>query len=244
MTNTEGPIASAVPRVHVYVLLDRSGSMQSLRGEVIAGLNELIAEQRMAASMGPEPRLTLVRFDDVQPDEVVLDAVKVTKAPLLVDQDFVPRGTTPLLDATHAVIERAKRRERRRSPAGKRAESVVIVTITDGAENASRHATRQQVLDAVRAQEALGWTFVFLGAGLDAYAEAGGIGYDARSVQQFAPDGQGAAHAFQSLSKGIASRRQKLRDDVAFLASDFFEGDKPAEVDERIRRPRPLGRSS
>ena len=44
----------------------------------------------------------------------------------------------------------------------------------------------------MRSKEAQGWTFALLGAGLDAYGEAGGLGYDARSVQAFAPDGTGA----------------------------------------------------
>src|SRR4051812_47936245 len=91
----------ASPRLHLHVLLDRSGSMEPMRDDVIAGYNELIAEQRAAAAnAGLEPRITLVEFDDVDPCEVVVDAVRVSKAPLLGTDDFAPRGMTPLLDAT------------------------------------------------------------------------------------------------------------------------------------------------
>ena len=46
-------------------------------------------------------------------------------------------------------------------------------------------ADLQTIVSGMQAQ---GWTFVFLGAGLDAYGESGGIGYSAGSVQAWAPD--------------------------------------------------------
>ncbi len=48
------------PRSHLYVLLDRSGSMESMRADVIGGFNNLLAEQQ---ADGPDARLTLVQFD-------------------------------------------------------------------------------------------------------------------------------------------------------------------------------------
>ncbi len=90
----------------------------------------------------------------------------------------------------------------------------------------------------MQAKEAAGWTFVFLGAGLDAYAEAGGLGYDARSVQAFAPDGTVAARLRQPV--GQDPRRSGPRCAAARRSTraDFFEGDKPAEEDRTRRRGR------
>ncbi len=109
------------------------------------------------------------------------------------------------------------------------------MTITDGMENQSREFGRKDVLRLVKDKEARGWTFVFLGAGLDAYAEAGGMGYDPRSVQAYAPDGTGARLAFATVSAGMVAKRRKERAGVEYDRQDFFEGNKAAEAD-RSRR--------
>src|SRR5205823_14651879 len=113
-----------------------------------------------------------------------------------------------------------------RVEAKRRPESIVIVTITDGEENASQHTTRKALLARIRKLEKQGWTFAFLGAGLDAYAEAGALGYDACSVQAWAPAGTGAQSGFKSVSRAAMARRQKLQSQEAYDSGDFFEGVK------------------
>jgi uncharacterized protein YegL len=225
-------------RLHLYVLLDRSGSMQVMRDDVIAGFNELLAEQKASTVNGElEPRITLVQFDDVDLHEVVVDAQRVSKVPMLTIETFAPRGMTPLLDATTALLTRARTRATARKHADRRPEAVVVVTITDGEENASRHTTRAALVQQIRKQEKKGWTFAFLGAGLDAYDEAGALGYDSRSVQAWAPDGTGARHALRAISGAAQVRRTRLARGDTFDSGDFFEGTKTAE-DDRDRRLR------
>jgi Mg-chelatase subunit ChlD len=231
----ESRVNAPTPVVHLYVLLDRSGSMSAMAEQVIAGFNRLLREQQ---ADGQDARMTLVQFDDEDHREVVFDAVPIAEVVPLTARDFVPRGMTPLLDATGSLIGRVARRTVKLAAAGERPEQVLVVTITDGEENHSQEFTRRQVVDLVRAKEKLGWTFAFLGAGLDAYQEAGSLGYDARSVQAFAPDGTGADLAFTSLSTKTADLRGRVRRGETVVAGDFFEGDKPAEDDRRQRGSR------
>ena len=219
-------------RPHFYVLLDRSGSMESMRADVIGGFNQLLAAQQ---ADGPDARITLVQFDSQDPQEVLLDAKRITSAQPLTSATFVPRGGTPLLDATGHLIARAAVRQQERAVLGKRAEAVTFLTITDGEENQSREYAKRDILRLVKEKEAAGWTFAFLGAGVDAYADAGAIGYDPRSVQTWAPDGAGAQMAFTSLSDAMLTRRGKLRRGEQVVAEDFFEGSKAAEADRRRR---------
>ncbi|MBA2282048.1 MAG: VWA domain-containing protein, partial [Acidimicrobiia bacterium] len=226
------------PRLHLYVLLDRSGSMESIRDDVLGGFNELLGEQKAAAGRtdaGPAPRVTLVQFDSQDPQEVVLDAARLSAARPLDQATFVPRGGTPLLDATAALIGRAAARVDKRRILGKRPESIVFVSITDGQENSSTRHTLKDVLALVDAKRAEGWTFAFLNSTVDAYDDATKLGYDHRSVQAFAPDGAGARAAFRSTSAAVMNRRVKLAKNEAFDAGDLFEGDKPAEVDRNSR---------
>ena len=64
------------PRPHFYVLLDRSGSMESMRADVIGGFNNLLAEQQ---ADGADARLTLVQFDSQDPQELLADAVRIDR---------------------------------------------------------------------------------------------------------------------------------------------------------------------
>ena len=123
---------------------------------------------------------------------------------------FVPRGATPLLDATGRLISRAA--ARRQALAGEgRAEEVVYVSITDGHENASRELTLETVRRLVDERTADGWTFVFLSAAFDVYGEAGGLGYAAGSSQSFAADARGTDLAMLSLSDAMLSLRRRVR---------------------------------
>jgi Mg-chelatase subunit ChlD len=217
---------------HIYVLLDRSGSMESMRADVIGGFNNLLAEQQ---ADGHDARMTLVQFDSQDPHEVLTDAAKIDRVRPLTEATFVPRGGTPLLDATGRLITKASVREDQRKTLRKRPEIITVITITDGEENQSHEFSRADILRLVKDKEAKGWSFVFLGAGLDAYAEAGGMGYDPRSVQAFAPDGAGAGLAFSAVSAAMVDKRARVRRSEAFDPQDFFKGDKAAEEDRKRR---------
>ncbi len=219
-------------QTHIYFLLDRSGSMSSMASDVIGGFNSFVADQR---ADGADAHMTLVQFDTQDAFEKVADAEPIASIAELTAATFSPRGGTPLLDATGQLIRHAETRASVIKQLKGTPENVLIVTFTDGEENQSSHFTRDQILKLVAEKEAIGWTFVFLGAGLDAYGESGGIGYAGGSTQAFAPDGQGTRVAFQSLSRATTSHRGKLRRGEQIDRSDFFEGDKAAEQDKAHR---------
>jgi Mg-chelatase subunit ChlD len=218
-------------------LLDRSGSMSSMVDDVIGGFNRFLADQQ---ADGPDARMTLVQFDSQDPQEILTDALTIQRVRALTNRTFEPRGGTPLLDATGRLIARAAARAQDRRQLGKRPEEIVFVTVTDGEENQSREYDRRTIRRLVSEKSAEGWTFVFLSAGLDAYAEAGSLGYDTRAVQAWAPDGAGATMAFEDLSKATSTRRSAVRAGAPMPAAakaDYFPGGKAAEAD-KVRRGR------
>ncbi len=219
-------------KTHIYFLLDRTGSMSSMVSDVIGGFNTFLREQ---LADGDDARMTLVQFDSQQPFEVLAEAKKLSKIEELTHSTFVPRGNTPLLDATGSIIHFAEERVAARKVQQKKPETILVVTFTDGEENSSHRYTHAQIAQLVAAKEAEGWTFAFLGAGLDAYGESGSIGYSAGSVQAFAPDGDGAQLAFASASRATSSLRGKARRSELIDSKEFFEGDKQAEAD-RLRK--------
>jgi Mg-chelatase subunit ChlD len=221
------------PIVHLYVLLDRSGSMASMADDVIGGFNTLLAEQQ---GDGADARMTLVQFDTEEPHHVIADAVPIAEMIPLTARTFVPRGGTPLLDATGLLLTRAIHRAEELRELGQPAEQIVIATITDGHENQSTEHTLATIRQLVEQRTAAGWTFVFLGAGLDAYGDSVGMGIDQRSIQAFAPDGTGAQAAFTNLSGSAKALRAKTRAREHYDNRDFFEGNKTAEADRKRRK--------
>ena len=220
------------PRPHIYLLLDRSGSMASMVGDVIGGFNTFLDDQR---ALSDDARMTLVQFDSQDPQEVLVHAAPLGRVRRLSPRTFQPRGGTPLLDATGRLIARAAVRVEERRQLKKRPEEIIFVTITDGHENQSVEYSKAAIMRLVAEKQAAGWTFVYLGAGLDAYGEAGGLGYDARSSVAWAPDGTGARAAFADLSRATSVRRQKMVAGAPIDKADFFEGRKDAEADRNRR---------
>lgn len=232
MADTSTPTPGLPPIVHLYVLLDRSGSMAAMADDVIGGFNQMLADQQAA---GSDALITLVQFDSADPAEVVADAVPVREMTTLDSATFQPRASTPLLDATGRLLTRATTRAQELASEGVPAEEVVVVSITDGHENASRELSLAQVRAMVEDRTATGWTFVFLGAALDVYGEAGGLGYDDRATQAWDASPAGTRAAFSSLSTATRSRRDKVRSGEHFDKADFWEGSKPAEEHRRRR---------
>ena len=159
------------------------------------------------------------------------DAVAISDVRPFTAATFVPRGGTPLYDAMgHTIADATIRAERLRSE-HREAENILFVTFTDGQENQSREYDRAKLFKLVKKREASGWTFAYLGANQDSYAEGGAIGYSPGSTQNFAPDGAGSTAAFASLATSVSRRRGQIRRGEHYDNADLFEGDKAAEMD-------------
>ena len=59
---------------HMYILVDRSGSMESIATDVIGGFNTTISEQQ---ANGPDAKLTVVQFDSQDPAGVMCAGIPI-----------------------------------------------------------------------------------------------------------------------------------------------------------------------
>lgn len=224
------------PTVHIHFLLDRSGSMAAMAPDVIGGFNAFLANQQALAGRS---RMTLVQFDSGDPFEVLTDALPLARMRGLSDRTFRPRGGTPLWDALGELITRASVREAQRRALGKRAEETVVAVYTDGEENHSTVFTGEAIRRLIAAKKDEGWTFVFLGAGLDAYAEGARIGVGVGSTQSFAPDGVGARLAFSELDQSVRAFRAAAPAARQAMKDDFFGSRGKRAEEDRRRRYKP-----
>ncbi|MGH8429327.1 MAG: VWA domain-containing protein [Solimonas sp.] len=154
--------------LYAHILLDRSGSMESCRDTAIDAFNEYVMGLRRSDDV--DARLSLTIFDSQSID--LLQHVEPAKSFMELNrQTYVPRASTPLLDAIgHAVAETDKLQLRP-------SEKVALVILTDGHENASKEHTKDTIKALLKdRQDNKGWLVTFLGADVDAFAEAHAIG--------------------------------------------------------------------
>ncbi len=186
----------------ITILLDRSGSMESVRKDTIGGFNTFLKAQK---ELEGEAVLTLVQFDDQY--EVCYSAVPIKEVKELTTETFVPRGWTALLDAIGKTISSTGERLAKMSEKD-RPEQVIFVILTDGDENYSKEYTKSVVNEAIKIQtNTYNWDFVFLGANQDAIKVGGSYGILKGNSMSFAANSQGTMDSFAAVSSSIGSYR-------------------------------------
>ena len=194
MTNTPAPI-------HLAVVLDRSGSMASIAEDMVGGFNTFLDEQR---SKPGQCSVTLAQFDSQDPFEVLVDGMPLAEVTDLDRSTYVPRATTPLLDAVGRMIARADARL-----AANPDEDQVVLIITDGLENASHEFDLPTVRSLSEARQEQGWAFVFIGADQDAFAEGARIGAAQANRVQWDKSTEGTRRMWEDSSDAMTTHRSK-----------------------------------
>lgn len=167
-------------------ILDRSGSMEACRDDTIGGFNAFLTEQKKEGGT-----LTLVQFDHEY--LVSYTSKPITDVEPLTGETFNPRGSTALLDAIGKTI---KRNANLTNP--------TVIILTDGHENSSHEYTKAHVKDLIEEYQKKGWTFVYLGANQDAFAEAGNLGIAPGATMNY--DANRTPDAFRVLSAALSSQ--------------------------------------
>jgi hypothetical protein len=201
---------------HISVILDRTGSMESIRDDIIGGFNAFLEEQR---ALPGQATLTLVQFDSQDPYEVLLHFAPIQQAAKLTQASYVPRASTPLLDALGRGINDLEQ-SLLALPEEERPGKVVMLVVTDGQENASREFTKAQIVRMVEAKRGQGWEFVFLSADLEAIREVEAAGVVAANTLAFDKHAQGTRAAMSSTSRKLAQYRAQQAQGMAFDEED------------------------
>lgn len=190
-------------KTEVMFILDRSGSMQGLEIDTIGGFNALVEKQRRLPG---ECDISTVLFDDKI--EVLHHHHNINQLRPMTQKDYYVRGSTALLDAIgHSILNMDL--YQRDLPKSQKVDHVMVVITTDGHENASTQFTHEQVRQLIERQKMLyNWEFIFLGANMDAIAQARSFGIHADKAVRYHSDKEGTSLNFDVLSEAIAAKRQ------------------------------------
>ena len=138
----------------ITILLDRSGSMETIKKATIKAFNSFLLEQNQAET---QAKLSLIQFDDQY--EVLYSGENIKNAKKLNNRNFEPRGMTALYDAIGTMITQTKARLKQ---AKQQPKKVLVVILTDGMENASKEFSHTQIAKKIRVLEAKQhWHFIY-----------------------------------------------------------------------------------
>jgi len=177
--------------IDVTILMDCSGSMQSIKTDMEGALEALIEEQKQYDDVV----VSYYRFNSPGKFEEVFTNKSIKDVNKF---ELKPTGQTALIDAWCEAMDRTGARLSAINEAD-RPSKVLFVVITDGEENASREYTKQQLEEKVKTQEGTyNWKFLYLGANQVASDVAKGYGTKVARTMAYTAntDGMNAIRAF------------------------------------------------
>lgn len=187
---------------HIAFILDRSGSMQSMAEEAIGGFNAFLKEQQAEAG---EARLSLTLFDHEYTPLVKNSSIEDIEP--LSAETYIPRGMTALLDAMGRTIHELGK-ELASTPENERPGKVIVVTLTDGLENASQEYTYENLGEMIEHQKKVyNWEFLFLGSDLKTTQQSARFNMDKKDMRVSHSVSENIAYSSMHISK----RRRAMR---------------------------------
>ncbi len=187
----------------LVMIIDRSGSMNGLESDTIGGFNSLVENQRKEDG---QALLSVVLFNEEA--EVIYDRADLRSVCPMTEEQYAVGGCTALLDAVGGAIRHIGNVHKYAREEDVPEKTVFVIT-TDGLENSSREFTYERVREMIeRQQERHHWEFLFLGANMDAVAEAARFGLNESRAARYEQDSEGTALTFKVISKACSSARR------------------------------------
>lgn len=184
-------------------ILDRSGSMSGLEKDTVGGFNSFIEKQK---DVDGECLVSVVLFNSRS--NVVYDRTELHEIRKMELKDYVPSGSTALIDAMGDAIHHIRNVHKyiRKEDAP---EHTMFVIMTDGEENDSHRYSSDEVKKMVSKQKEKGWEFLFLGANIDSVETAKRYGIDESRAANYHSDSLGTQTNYRVLSETVCSFREK-----------------------------------
>ena len=183
-------------------ILDRSGSMSGLEKDTIGGFNSMIEKQKWEDG---QALVSTVLFDNES--VVIHDRLPLDRVPPLTEGEYYTQGCTALLDAVGGAIHHIGNVHKYARKEDVPEKTLFIIT-TDGYENASRRYDYEKVQKMIQHEkEKYGWEFLFLGANIDAAAEAKRFGISEDRAVTYKCDPAGTALNYDVISEAVCHVR-------------------------------------
>ena len=151
-------------QVHNLIILDESGSMNSIKKTILNGFNELINSVKSIEKEFPEQEhyISIISFNSKNENNVFHFNEPISKIETIDDKNYNPESSTPLFDAMGFSILKLKN-----FLSDKNNYSVLVTILTDGEENASKEYSLTSIKRIIEELNSENWTFTYIGTDHD-----------------------------------------------------------------------------
>ena len=193
------------------IIIDESGSMQSIKKAAIDSVNETIQSISAAADKykDQEHIVSLVTFHDYV--NTVYECVPVREVKELTSETYQPKCCTALYDAMGMSLNALR-------PKVAEVDKVLVTVVTDGYENSSKEYNNQAIKSLVDELKAKGWVFAYIGANQDVKAVASTISIT--NVLHFEATDAGTACMSHKVVRGRSRWFDKIADGTSSSVED------------------------
>jgi len=233
-------------KIFNLVILDASGSMQSIYNQALTGVNETLATIRMAQEVHPELKQYVSLASFSAGDNFlnrIYSAVPIAEARNITRKDYPLLGCTALYDAMGTCISELQQKV-------SHGDRVLVTIITDGYENASHTWSGKQIKSLVEELRQMGWTFTYIGADQDVEKVAAEMGvrnalrFSANAAEteaMFAKECRSRSKFYARMSCDLASGSASMAETDDYFASDDEPQNEPHDGPQNKPDYEPLG---
>ena len=212
-------------KVYNLIILDASGSMETIREQARTGVNETIQTIKKAMEENTEQThfVTFASFNS-NGINMVYDRVLASKVVELKKEDYRPNACTPLYDAIGTTVTNLK-------DYVEKGDIVLVTIITDGYENSSREFSHEMIAKMIADLRKQDWVFTYIGANQDVERVSRSININ--NSMAFEADEEGTSRMFNQERACRLRFCKKLDSAVTgdmpvseFLKEDYFSNDE------------------
>lgn len=216
-------VSKTVGETLVNFILDKSGSMESVKSATISGFNEYINTLKKD---GNKYSFSLTLFDTQI--ETPFINTPLNEVDNLDAEKYDTNGSTALYDAVCTTIKKVDE---------KVGQKVITIIMTDGEENASKEYTQVQMKAMIAEREKKGnWSFVYLGANQDSYVNAQKFGISQMNTSNFVATDAGITRSMNLMASNTASFATSSLNATSAFFSQADQSNLGATDDQMIKQ--------
>lgn len=189
-------------RIFNLIIIDESGSMQSIKKEAIDSVNETIQTIQVAQKKHEEQEhfVSIVTFNDEVKN--ICQCVQADEVKEITADIYCPTCCTALYDAMGMSLNALR-------PKVADVDKVLVTIVTDGYENSSKEYNGKAIKSLVDELKRKGWIFAYIGANQDVEKVAATISIT--NVINFETTSAGT----KTMSNRVNKSRERLYSNIA-----------------------------
>lgn len=205
-------------QVHNLIILDESGSMNSIKKTILNGFNELINSVKSIEKEFPEQKhyISIISFNSKNENNVIHFTTPVSKIEIIDNKNYNPESSTPLFDAMGFSILKLKN-----FLSDKNNYSVLVTILTDGEENASKEYSLTSIKRIIEELKSENWTFTYMGTDHD--IDKTTMDLNIKNKIRFDKNGRGIKNMFEIETNSRIKYSLAIREGKLISDDDYYK---------------------